>query len=88
LIDSGREAGHAPRFLYMSFAEERESSRAFAMAHANGVSAPDLSGCNQIRQGLNEQTLYRALQVTRSVPEIRTLGQQERSGAVGDGDEE
>ena len=78
-IDSGRDSDCAPRFLCTGFAEERESRRAFAVTHANGITTPNLSGCDQIRERLNEQTLDGALQVTRSVPEIRTFGEQERS---------
>lgn len=66
----------------MCFAEERESGRAFSTTHANGITAPDLSGRDQIREWLNEQALDGALQMTSSVSEIRTVCQQVLSGAV------
>src|SRR5262249_48801574 len=87
-MNSGRQSCYAPCLLRSCIAEKCESSRSVPVTYTNGVTAADLSGCDQICKGLNEQALNGALQVTRSVPDIYTFGQQELSGAVCDRDEE
>ena len=72
----------------MGFAEKREHGGALSATHAYGVTAPDLSGRNQIREWLNEQTLYGALQMASSVSEVRTLRQQELASTVVNSDGE